>query len=480
MTKNHDFDIKGVIRQLVKVFKTKRNEATVGDLITETGLPKFQVGQAIKVMMDEYYGGMKVTDTGEIIYYFPNGMVNRVNGFSARLKRAFDSALKAIGVALTFLFKAWIVVMLAGYFIAFVVLTILLIVAAIAGSSASKNKGKSWTGSHSGRSLVRSVIELVIHLLLYSSLSSNRDQTKLPFHKAVFYYVFGEQNPGESYEDREKKILIRYIQEHKGTLTIDEISLVTGKDFDEANKTMNKFLVEYEGEPEVTEEGTLFVKFPVLMQTTEDSDAADPALRKLISNDAISATTKLVILIMNCVNLVFGLFITLFSFVITGTPETNPITKAINLLSEIGIRLDLSGNLIGIVLGLIPLTYSILFFAIRQARLHHENIQNNEIKQQNFFKRIIASIFMSPEKVDPEQILPSDHREEPSDWQLFRKNSMDRYGEVKGIDFEATDDGKLIYKYRELKRELDDLTRFRKGFDVSQYSIGETVYDSGS
>ena len=70
MTKNYDFDIKGVIKQLVKVFKTKRDEATVGDLIAETGLPKFQISQAIKLMMNEYFGGMKVTETGEIIYYF--------------------------------------------------------------------------------------------------------------------------------------------------------------------------------------------------------------------------------------------------------------------------------------------------------------------------------------------------------------------------------------------------------------------------
>ena len=49
-------------------------------MISGTSLPKYQVEQAAKVALDEYAGRLKVTESGELLYYFPGGMRSTVHG----------------------------------------------------------------------------------------------------------------------------------------------------------------------------------------------------------------------------------------------------------------------------------------------------------------------------------------------------------------------------------------------------------------
>ena len=72
--KVYDFPLAKVEDQLVSFLKQKRGESTVADMIAGTGLPKYQVEQAAKAALDEYAGRLKVTESGELLYYFPDGM----------------------------------------------------------------------------------------------------------------------------------------------------------------------------------------------------------------------------------------------------------------------------------------------------------------------------------------------------------------------------------------------------------------------
>lgn len=94
--KVYDFNMPRVKNQLVQVLKKKKNESTIADLISASGLPKFQVEQAIKVVSNEYRGHMKVSESGELLYYFPQGMRNQVKGFIPGAKRFFSSFGKVL------------------------------------------------------------------------------------------------------------------------------------------------------------------------------------------------------------------------------------------------------------------------------------------------------------------------------------------------------------------------------------------------
>ena len=118
--KVYDFPMAKVEGQLVSFLKQKRGESTVADMIAGTGLPKYQVEQAAKAALDEYAGRLKVTESGELLYYFPDGMRSTVRGAGPRLRRFWKAFKGTAARVFTLLFKIWIVAMLVGYFVAFV------------------------------------------------------------------------------------------------------------------------------------------------------------------------------------------------------------------------------------------------------------------------------------------------------------------------------------------------------------------------
>ena len=136
--KVYDFPMAKVEDKLVSFLKRQRGESTVADMISGTALPKYQVEQAAKVVLDEYAGRLKVTESGELLYYFPAGMRSTVRGFGPSLARFWKTFTRGAARVLSFLFKVWIVVMLVGYFVAFVALGVLAMVASVAASAAGR------------------------------------------------------------------------------------------------------------------------------------------------------------------------------------------------------------------------------------------------------------------------------------------------------------------------------------------------------
>ena len=106
--KVYEFSMPKVKSQVVTALRRRNRQATVADLMAQTTLPKFQVEEAMKVILNEYYGQLRVTESGEVLYYFPEGMRNRVKGLGPSLRRAARSVGRVAGKVLSFLFKIWI------------------------------------------------------------------------------------------------------------------------------------------------------------------------------------------------------------------------------------------------------------------------------------------------------------------------------------------------------------------------------------
>ena len=90
--KVYDYNLNKVKSKLVTCLKKRKNESTIADLIAATGLPKYQVEQSIKHVADEYRGHLKVTESGEILYYFPAGMKSRLHGFVPTFKKFINKS----------------------------------------------------------------------------------------------------------------------------------------------------------------------------------------------------------------------------------------------------------------------------------------------------------------------------------------------------------------------------------------------------
>jgi hypothetical protein len=497
MTKKvYNFNMFKVENELVKVFKKSRNESTVADLVAKTGLPKYQVEQAVKVVSDEYRGHLKATESGELLYYFPNGMRNQVKGFIPGMKKFLRSFFDVAGKVMAFLFKVWIMFMLVFYFVLFLLILIGSVVAAIAISTAGRGRdSRSSKGGGNMFYLVIKLFELFGRIWFYSKILKGPSSEKgRPLHKSVFAFVFGEPDPNQEWDAEEKKHAIEYIRTHKGVITIEELMVMTGRDPFEAQKLINRYLLEFEGSPDVTDDGTVVFVFPQLLKTASQSGLSqsvsmmNPRRKELLEFSYNPKKSNRLIGFFNGFNLVFGSY---FMYFVLTAPGLMMETVGRHLVIDFALPFRFINTvlyglvqdpafLIGIVLGAIPLVFSFLFYLIPLIRNGRLKKENEAIRRENFRKRIYANVLANPSSVVPSQIKPQNADEASSQADQFAVKTVDELAGVKKADIEQLPGGTYSYSFKEIEREQKDLSKFRNSVDLKKYAVGETVFDSNA
>jgi hypothetical protein len=496
--KVYDFPMAKVEDQLVSYLKKTRGESTVADMIAGTGLPKYQVEQAAKVALDEYAGRLKVTEAGDLLYYFPNGMRSTARGLGPSMRRVWKVFSRGAMRVLSLLFKIWIVAMLVGYFVAFAAIAVLAIVASFAASAANRGDrgggGRDRGGGGFGSMyLVMRLFQLILRMWFWSNLllDPRRKQQEggRAFYKSVFGFVFGEADPNKGWEEAERRYVISYIRAHKGVITLEELMTLTGTEQEEANAVMNRLLLEYEGEPGVTDGGTLIYSFPALMRTSEGEKKAlgqvpvqNPNMKWLVPFSANKRRTNGWILFFNAFNLAFGAYFLVLSLTQSAgalLSRTGPYLYSFtgNLLSNLGFS---PVPVLEVALGVIPVAFSIVFFLVplfRTIRLHK---QNDKIREEALRKRIYAQLLASPQRMDPREVRPSGTALDPKNLPLASRRIIERMAaSLQAEPIALEKEGAFAYSFPELQRQLADLESFRKEIDPKKYELGKTVFDSG-
>lgn len=507
--KVYDFPLDQVEGHLVSYLKKSRNEATVADMIAGTGLPKYQVEQGIKAALDEYAGRLKVTESGELLYSFPSGMRSTTRGFGPALRKFWKRFVAGAARVCALLFKIWIVAMLIGYFVVFVALIVLAIVAAFAASAAGgrgrDGRSRRGGGGFGATFMVMRLFDLLLRMWFYSSIlqglqGDNRPRKPAgrPFYKSVFGFVFGEGDPNPDWEEAEKKRVISYIRAKRGVITIEELMTLTGRDSEEAQALINRYLLEFEGEPGVTEKGSLIFSFLELLRTTEgeqrtfaSASLSEPLVKKTIPFSANKKRTNGWITFFNAFNLLFGTFFLVFpmtpgmAFVNTFSFATRSTTDLLTyfyalthqLLQNLGVANPVP--LITIVLGLIPASFSVLFFLVPLFRKIRQNRQNRHIMEENLRKRIYAQILTNPESVDPKALRIESGGASAPQAEAVRMRVVERFAALKKAEPVQLPGGGFAYRFAELENEMADVEEHRKKVDLKAYEVGKVIFDSG-
>jgi hypothetical protein len=500
--KIYDFSLPKVEEKLVSFLKTRRAESTVADMIAGTGLPKYQVEVAAKAALDEYAGRLKATESGELLYYFPGGMRSTKRGLGPSARRFWKAFSRGAVRVLSFLFKIWIVAMLVGYFIAFLALAVAAMLAAVAASVAGSrdDRGRDRGGGLGGMTLVVRVFEFMLRMWFWSSLLSGpnagygRRPARPPregraFYKSVFGFVFGEDDPNAGWEEAERRYLLSYIRGHKGVITLEELMAITGRESTEANQLINRLLLEYEGEPGVTDNGTVVYSFPEVMRTSDAGRAPagtvpleNPSTKRLLPFSANKKKTNGWIIFFNVVNLAFGAYFLGISLaegaaaIVKNGPMLYSFTG--RLLAQAGM-----GNpvpFLAIVLGIVPVAFSVLFFLVPLLRKLRLNRQNAKIREEELRKRVYARVLTAPARVSPSDIEPERSELDPPDLPAARRRIIERLAaEQRAEPLEQGPGGAFAWRFAELERQQQDLAQFRSGIDVKKYAVGKTVFDSG-
>jgi hypothetical protein len=261
---------------LVKALRGKRGQLTKADAVAASGLPTHLVDESLDRLLKEYRSHLAVTEEGELLYSFEPGMVRRGEPTFAERVRAAGRWLARAGM---WVFKVWITVTLVAYVVAFLVL---LLGAMFGGSDRDRRSSRHGDGGLGwliwmftpnwgyGYGYHRDPWGRPIPGPEQRRRIGGRPRKKIL--QSVYDFVFGPALPAPDKLADEREALA-YIRENDGRITATDLVALHGWSYRRAEEEATRLLVDYDGEPEVTEDGVLVYAFPALLKST-DSDAS--------------------------------------------------------------------------------------------------------------------------------------------------------------------------------------------------------------
>ena len=447
--------------------RTELVKLTRSDAVALTGMPSEQAEPALKSLVKTYRSHLAVTGDGELVYEFDPS-------FERRDKVPLGERLRALGQTLwrgfKFFFKIWIVATLVIYVVAFVAMMISMMFAKQGNDRNDRRGGGGlfWLwylmmpdlapgyGGYGrgydayGRPMRRQAV--------------SDGKPKKRFYLAVFDYVFGPKGAPVDPREADKRLLA-FLRDHKGRVTAAELSALTGLALEAADEELTRLTVEYDGDVQVAEDGTLLYVFEGLL-----TSADDPASRgehwtwswdRQETEPALTGNSS-------------GANVAITGF------------NAFNLLASMTIgpafleRVHLTGDpLATFFVTLFPLLFSVIFFAVPAGRWIKSKRRTKRRKARELRQEMLREIWTrsaSPDaRFDPETLSkqiaertgqPVDKARRTLEWLL---------ADLEG-DVDTDDAGKMQYRFPRLYTERKAVESARAEAKLPE--LGEVVFSS--
>ncbi|MBU2514103.1 hypothetical protein KJ966_22435 [bacterium] len=464
------------IEQAIKKLRT----FTIQDLAGHTGFSTFDTKIGVETLMKKYACRMEVTDRGELIYDF-GGLVRRgrktfrerVNEIAGLMWRAF-----------TYFFKVWIMVMLVGYFVVFVILLLIVAVASMRGDD--RDQGFNMN-SGAFLIIIRVLSEFFFWKTITGDLTYQRDRhgyryrqykpvtsdlfksksssKKKKFIISVFDYVFGPHR-AEIHPFENQREVATFIRENKGIITIEEIRALAGWKGKRADEFFTEMISSFDGEIKVSDQGVIYGEFSDFLsgKHTEKStnivfywDEFEPEY--LLNGN--STQQNMIITGMN-------LFVLLMSFGV--------------LSGRLQMSVE-SAQSFQIYFGVIPFVYSSLFFLIPLARSFINSMREKQRHLNNVRKRLMKEIYQNIRTEMPlmhleQQLNSSQEITDKVDPKNIKQLMSDEVYDWKGELF-VDDNAALVYDFTLLRESQAEVKRIREK-SRSSVTTGQTVFDTGA
>ena len=454
---------------LTAALRRLRGRATLGDVVAATGMPEHEAETALKGLLETFRGHLEVSDSGDLLYQFDPKLIARDREpLGLRLRRAAWAAFKTA-------FKVWTAVMLVVYFVVFVVLIIL-------AMAANKDDRGFGGGRRGGFGLGDFVL---LHWLLggrgwnrgslyYGHSHARRlpKDAQPPFYKKVFAFIFGPEDPRPTQVQKDRSLL-RLIRARRGVLTSAELVEHTAQTIDGANEEMGRLTGAYGGDPRVSDGGEVVYAFPGLMKSAHGKVRArepNPAWmrleypKKLTGN---SGAANFGIGAMNGFNLIAGSVIGLGLGV-----ETAVISAA-----------ALPPGLVFYGLGVVPVAYSGLFFAIPLLRSLGLRRENRARLRRNV-RRLLLGLVYERSVGTVRWLSVADAigrvRGRLKDQQVGGRLVTKELGRL-AAEFDAeveADDAGFRYRFPAIRETFVESELMRRGLRLENQKLGPIVYST--
>lgn len=448
---------------------------TIADAAARSGLGLLKTKDLLNQLIFEFRGQLAATEKGELLYSFPCGFSKpweKKEKFAAFIEKIKS---KAFGI-LKFLVRAWISVVMVAYVAVFA----LILIAMAFGRQSDREEESNFSQSLMLHTLLRLVMDSLFwtfHPFSPFRVDYQEDYyykkvpEKMPFYERVNRFFFGPEEKKKSIEEI-TKIVLQEIRAKKGRVGIFDVIRVSGLSKGEADPFMAKLLADFDGDVIVSEGGSIFYEFSSIRKSaSQDISHGAPAIwqEKIKSPEFTGNSFKdnLLIAGLNGFNLAM-------SSMAISTSLT--IDKLSHMFFGKAPWLKMEP---AILLGWIPFLFSLFLFSIPVFRALGRSKKLKEVNAQNGYRGLIKVIFnkVSQGKIK-EEVLKEGWQEQaglsPSEKEFNR--SIIKLGG----DLVITDQGESYYRFKDLERELIDVSKARQKTLDEEIDVGQVIFNSAN
>lgn len=385
---------------------------TLPEAAAMTGLSIDETRHAMEALLTKYVCRLQVSENGDLIYHFGETLQRRGEKTAAERRREFLAWLWRI---FTVVYKAWIAVTLVVYFVVFLVIVVAALVAASSRQSSDDRR------RHSGGMPIHmgSIFNLFFSIFHWRTVTGTIDYQrdaqgyryrhyeprpavinakKKNFMAAVYDFVFGPPRVELDPLGNEKEVAA-YLQQHNGILVTAELSALAGWTLPQAETFLTDCILRYRGESKISDDPVLYGQFDELMRGVGEVETGEVVYywdeyEPEYELNGNSRTQNMMICVLNGFNLLIAFLI-----------ATGDLTALASPTAPQDILAWLAANAawVQVVLGWIPLAFSLLFFGIPLVRWLQIRTLQQRRREQNRRKRIFKAIFARqgrPQTVD--------------------------------------------------------------------------------
>jgi len=359
-------------RALEKALAGAHGPFTVADAAARSGLPLGDAERGLTHLVHEYRGHLRVSDDGDLLHLFPTGFTKPWETRDA-ISSAVAKMGRAAAGAARFFVRAWLTLAILGY--------VGIFLAVLIGLTLARQGDRDLPIG----SLLGAVFRVLADALFwtfhpfspiaiepspargYGRHGAPAGAEAVPFYEKVNRFVFGPTPEPEDPRETERRIVAE-IRAKKGRIGVADVMRVTGLPRAQADQRMARLMLDYDGDVSVTDGGAIVYRFSALRKSAEErpTKAPPPAwarkneLRPLTGN---SAGTNVLVALLNGFNLLMA------SFALASNLTLARIANLVDIARhpDLGIE-PLGYDGVPIVLGLVPLVFSLVLFVLPLVR----------------------------------------------------------------------------------------------------------------
>ena len=440
---------------------------TCADVSAKSALSLRDAEVGLQYLVSEYRGHLSVTDKGEIIYLFPTGFSKpweKIEGlalFWSKAKSMFLAAAK-------FIVRAWISIVMIAYVAIFALILIGLMFGKKSDDDERSDNGGGFAFAILMRLLADSLFWTFHPLSPYSagyptSSYSRSRKNDVPFYEKVNRYFFGPEAPPHDPQAMTKKLLA-LIRAKRGRIGVSDVIKVTGLSQQQTDPVLSKLMLNYDGEVNVSDSGSIIYTFREIRKTVENTYVPEPApiwssrekVKPLTGN---TGSINLLITALNGFNLVMSTFM---------------ISQQATL-----VRLSfVSSGSARMLLGYIPFAFSLFLFSFPVARWFGKSREKQRVDRENGRRGFLFAVFnrMTSRGVSEDAIKKC--WEQVSGGSQVTDKILVKEVALLGGEVEVDDQGKMVYRFKQLEGELLTLKEEREQASESEKNVGAVVYST--